>query len=42
MKFENVRNPLKHVYRFPNVLVHVAGFGREDFGVLWFDVMVAA
>jgi hypothetical protein len=37
-----VRNPVKHVYYIPDELVHVAGFGREEFGVLKFNVMAAA
>jgi len=37
-----VRNPIKHVYCIPDELVHVAGFGGEDFGVLQFDAKAAA
>jgi hypothetical protein len=37
-----VRNPIKHVYCIPDELVHVAGFDGEDFGVLQFNVTVAA
>jgi hypothetical protein len=37
-----VRNPVIDVYCIPDELVHVAGFGGEDFGVLQFDVTAAA
>jgi hypothetical protein len=40
--FEYVGNPIKHVYCLPDEMVHVEGFGGEDFGVLELDVTIVA
>jgi hypothetical protein len=33
---------MKHVYCLPDELVHAAGFGGEDFGVMELNVMIVA